>query len=328
MPWYCYKEFSISFTQPIAILCHNFYLLLMKKLIATTLLLCLNTTFAYELLSFSSSKVRTIEEILTETGITKAELTPFICENDERYELFSQEPIQNMKKYSLKIIDQKKRVYTYIDGELFSADGTRRIYKVKDKFVKILLKTMKRLEFIPETKQLIDELSFSPFPLWITLGGNQFTPNNPDERPNWHGNDAGFISMMDMLKPMVERLPFSQIGYGGQIRWNPKTKASFIESDFKKRMVDVDLILVHEMYHAYDGIRGLLDRRFVQASEDEHYEFQPVCEFRAVRMENVARKAMGYLYRRFYSDNSHSDNDMLTEQGEPEALPTPCVNWL
>lgn len=321
-------DVSIRFTLPIVIACHNFYLVFMKKLLTTALLLSLNTTFAYELISFSSTTPRTVEEILAETGVTRNELAPFICENDERYKLFSQDPIQNMQKNSLKIIDQKKRVYTYIDGQLFNAAGDRRVGKIRDKFVKVLMKTMKRLEQIPETKQLIDELSFSPYPLWITLGGNQFSPNTPEQRTYTHGNDAGFISMMDMLKPMIERLPFGQIGFGGLIRWNPKTKASFIESDFKKRQVDVDLILVHEMYHAYDGIRGLLDRRFVKAEEHEHYEFQPVCEFRAVRMENITRKAMGYLYRRFYSDNSHSDNDMLTESGEPEVLPTPCVNWL
>jgi hypothetical protein len=74
-------------------------------------------------------------------------------------------------------------------------------------------------------------------------------------------------------------------------------------------------------------MRGLLDRRFVKS--DEH-EFQPVAEYRAVRMENILRHALGYQNRRFYSytkgDTEHKD--MLDQNGETIVLPTPCVSWI
>ena len=92
-----------------------------------------------------------------------------------------------------------------------------------------------------------------------------------------------------------------------------------------KDKIDTDIILAHEMYHAYDGMRGLLDRRFVKS--DTH-EFQPVCEYRAVRLENSLRKSLGYKYRKFYSHTEGSDQDMLDDNGEPIKIPTPCINWL
>ena len=81
------------------------------------------------------------------------------------------------------------------------------------------------------------------------------------------------------------------------------------------------------MYHAYDGMRGLLDRRFVKSDE---LEFQPVAEYRAVRFENIMRKHYGGLYRRFYSTPSDlsSIKDMLDEYEEPIVIPTPCIGWL
>lgn len=258
--------------------------------------------------------------------MNSAELEDYKCDNKDRYELFAQTTIQNMAQDSLKIITKKGATLTYIDGNLYKENGDE-LTKVKDKFTKIALKTLKRLRSVPETYQLIKELQYSPYPFYIKFGGNRYSPNNPGQRSNMHGNDAGFISMMDDLRPMVDGMPFSQIGFGGFIQWNPNIKAEFVEVDYKKRFVDKDLVLAHEMYHAYDGMRGLLDRRFVKS--DTH-EFQPVCEYRAVRMENILRNDFGYKYRRFYSapDDMNTIKDMLDENDEPVVMPTPCIDWL
>lgn len=281
---------------------------------------------AYELISFSNSRVRTVDEILTETSKTKDELKKFKCDNQDRYELIAQAPMQNMAKDSLKILTKKEIVQTYSEGKLYNTDGNE-IIKVKDRFTKLALKAIRRLEAIPEARGIIEELQASPFPFYIKLGGNRYLPNYPGQRSNLHGNDAGFISMLDELKPMVDKMPFGQIGFGGFIYWHPKTVAAFIEEDYKERNVDVDLILAHEMYHAYDGMRGLLDRRFV---DGEDYEFQPVCEFRAVRFENIIRKAFGYKYRRYYSKPyvPNGPKDMLDHNSEPIVIPTPCIKWI
>ena len=298
----------------------------MKTLSTLLAFLVISPTFAYELINFSSSRVRTIDEVLTETGKSKEELQKFNCNNPERYELIGQTPMQNMAKDSLKILTKKEVVQTYSQGKLYDVDG-KEIIKVKDKFTKIALKTLARLEAIPEARAIIEELQASPYPFYIKLGGNRYLPHAMGERSGMQMNNAGFISMMDELRPMVEKMPFSKIGFGGFIHWNPKTQAAFIEEDYKERDVDTDLILAHEMYHAYDGMRGLLDRRFVKS--DTH-EFQPVCEYRAVRFENLMRKAFDYKYRRFYSkpQQLQTPKDMLDDNNEPIVIPTPCINWI
>lgn len=301
--------------------------LFMKKLTLLCTLLISYSSFSYELISFSSSRVRTPEEILRETNIAKEQIENFKCDNTDRYELFAQTPIQNMAKDSLKISDTKGNIFTYANGLLLGSNN-RPLTKIKDRFLKQALNTLKRFETVPELRQLIEELQYSPYNFYIQLGGNRYSPNEHGQRQNTHGNDAGLISMFDELRPMVDGMPFGQIGFGGFIYWNPKTDASFVEADYVIRKVDVDLILAHEMYHAYDGMRGLLDRRFVKNVEDERYEFQPVCEYRAVRLENIARKALGYKYRRYYSENQGSPNDMLDDNDEPEVMPTPCIQWL
>jgi hypothetical protein len=292
----------------------------MKKILFSLLLLQSTISYSYELISFSSARVRAnLAEILNETGINKDKLTPFRCDNTERFDLFSTSLIQNMAKDSLKIIGQDGTLYTYSNG------GILETTKVKDTFVKKVLATLKRFESVPETQRLVEELQFSPYKFYIKLGGPRYLPHEIGQRSNMHGNDATFIANVSELRPFVDGMPFSQIGFGGHILWNPNFKSDFVEEDYKKRGIDADIVLAHEMYHAYDGMRGLLDRR--QVSGDD-YEFQEVCEYRAVRMENIVRKAFGYKYRRFYSEPSdlYSAKDMLDDHNEPVVIPTPCVH--
>lgn len=297
-----------------------------STLILLTQLVTLSNAMAYELISFVNSRLRTQQEILDEVKMQKEDLIQYSCENKARYDLFTENKIQNMAKDSLKIITQNGKTQTFIEGKLFDENNVE-ITKVKDKFTRIVLKTLSRLETVPETRRLIEELQFSPYPFHIKLGRNSYMANNPGERTYLHGNEAGFISFLDELRPMIDRMPFSQVGYGGIVFWNPGIKAEFIEDDYRKRFVDRDIALAHEMYHAYDGMRGLLDRRFVKS---ETHEFQPVAEYRAVRMENITRKALGQHYRRYYSDpaNDHDPKDMLDDNDEPIIMPTPCIKWL
>ncbi len=79
--------------------------------------------------------------------------------------------------------------------------------------------------------------------------------------------------------------------------------------------------LAHEMYHAFDSIRGILDMRFVQG---EKYEFAFISEYRAVYFENIARKAAGIDYRTHY-DQDQTGPGVLDEYGEPRKMPSPCL---
>ena len=141
-------------------------------------------------------------------------------------------------------------------------------------------------------------------------------------------NNAQMIQNLDDLKPSIERLPFDQIGSGGRIFWNPNVHTKFVEKDLVKRKVHPEVILAHEMWHAYDSLRGLLDRRFISSEE---IEFNPVSEVRAVYFENLFREERGYQYRKFYSsnpDDSKSTRDLLNDLGKPLFFPAPCIKWI
>ena len=47
-----------------------------------------------------------------------------------------------------------------------------------------------------------------------------------------------------------EEVPFTNIGAGGVVAWNPKLEG-----------IPSHVSLAHEMYHAFDSIRGLLDEQ-------------------------------------------------------------------
>jgi hypothetical protein len=298
----------------------------MKNLITMIIALSSTSLFAYELISFSPSIARSEEDILKESGQTRESVAQFSCDNPNRTDLFFKTTIGNLAMDSLKIYEKEsKSIYTYISGKLY--DSNNRETKPKHKFVKTVLELLQVYETIPEVRKLLFELQASPFDLYITRGGNRFLPQKFGQRSGWHMNDAAMVVSLDEKKPMTERLPFGTIGFGGFIYWNPETKANSIESDGKKRKVDPRIILAHEMMHAYDSTRGLLDRRFVKSNT---HEFQPVTEYRAVRVENILRFSLGHKHRKFYSEPDVMDDnkDMLDENGETLILPTPCINWL
>jgi hypothetical protein len=299
----------------------------MKTQILTLLLLISSNIIAkdYELISFVQSRVRTPDEILKETEKSREELTSYTCDSSNRFDLFTPRLVENKNADSLKLQDQEKKIYIYKNKKLYL--NGKLVRKVKGKFLRKAYNTLLRLENIPEAQQLISELQHSIYEFTIIFGGNRYDPSPVGGRSYLHGNNAGFISMMDDLRPMIERLSFNQIGYGGRIYFNPNIDASFVEVDYLERKVNPDVVLAHEMYHAYDAMRGLLDRRFIKAT---HLEFQPVCEYRAVRLENILRARLGGKFRRFYSKPSDlsSVQDMLDDNDEPVVIPTPCIDWL
>ena len=105
--------------------------------------------------------------------------------------------------------------------------------------------------------------------------------------------------------------------------WHPTKEILSIESDGKKRATDKTVSLAHELFHAWDSVRGLLDMRMVKG---EHYSFESVVEYRGVWFENQIRQELGFLYRKYYSD-PHVENspDLLDDSGEPVYIPHVCL---
>lgn len=280
----------------------------------------------YELINFASGERRSPEDLLKETSKTLEDLKNFHCESNQRGELFFENMLMNLAADSLKIVTTHKKkqvIYTYRDGKVF-LNGKKT--KARGSYAKKTLKALKKLSRkSTHVKKLLSKLQMAPAPFYIKFGRNQYTPNMLDERSNEHGNEAGFVSMMDDRRPMVEGMVFEQIGFTGQINWNPGANLELVEIDYVKRSAPSVLALAHELFHAYDGMRGLLDRRFVKG---EGLEFVPVAEYRAVYFENLVRKDLGLKYRRFYSGSKKGEADLLDENNQPILLPTPCIHWL
>lgn len=298
----------------------------MKKIaLALGLLATISQAADYELLYFAGGPVRSPNEILNETDTKLEQLSAFHCDNEKRFNIFNDTTAPNPNSDSLKIEGSDKKIYTYINGRVIGPKKTMKHKKIKDKFVKAVKAALDKISKIKMGKELITRLQSAYAPFYIQYGRNQYNPAHLNERTNTNGNDSIFVMALDELRPMVERMPFSQIGFTGRINWNHNLRPKLVESDYVEREANPALSLAHEMMHAYDGMRGLLDRRMVWGDK---FEGTTIAEYRAVRFENIMRKELGQKYRRFYSASDNHDKDMLDDNDEPIIMPTPCIKWL
>jgi hypothetical protein len=174
------------------------------KILALTLLLSITTVFAtpsYQLINFSSTRVRNIAEILTETKLSIDQLSLANCDDLIRKILFTKSIVQNEAKDSLRIVDSKRESFVYHGNGVVSP-----IQRRQDRFLKKAIKALQRLEGVAETNQLIEELQSAPKPFYIKKGSNRYMPHNEGERPYTHENEAGLISILGDLRPIVETI--------------------------------------------------------------------------------------------------------------------------
>ncbi len=260
---------------------------------------------------FESNTPRTERELLTMQGRSSQFLDKFHC-TVFRDELFANDFQNNPRKDSLKIITTKGKILTY--SKNLASEG---------KFSKRVINALLKLESSLIGRSLVERLRASPFPLWIKSGGNRFDPRSFDQRPMFGINEAGALTTFLTKRLQVDRLEFETWGSGGFVLWDSKKEFMAMESDGISRKTPTYIALGHELYHAYDSIRGFLDRRMIKG---EGYEFQPVIEYRAVYFENLLRAEAGRKYRKYYSPPSKAVvGSMLDEKGEPIFIPTDCL---
>jgi len=192
-----------------------------------------------------------------------------------------------------------------------------------DVFINHALSALDKLESLPTGAQLLRLLEHAPQPIIIRLGNFSFNPTFPGGR-FWSGiKNAQAINFLRTLRMSDGGVVFNNVGMGGEVLWHPTKEILSIESDGKKRPTDKTVSLAHELYHAWDSVRGLLDMRFVKGEE---YSFETVVEYRGVWFENQIRKELGLLYRKYYSDPDTADRpDLLDDQGEPVYIPHACL---
>lgn len=277
----------------------------------------------YSLINFSSARVRGEQEILQETGFSPWALDFARCTNPRRFDLFYSPQTENPKADSLRIMVDEQ-TYIYRAGSLYHLAGER-IEVYESSFLKATMNALKEMEKFLVSKTLLRQLERAPFSNIIKKGGNRYSPHQAPERPGWHMNHATMVVNLADLRPLVEGLIFQQMGNAGEVYWNPQIKSKFMEADGVMRFPPPAVVLAHELMHAYDSVRGMLDRRFIQS---ETMEQTTVAEFRATYIENQMRKDLGGEYRRFYFYQEGSDKDLLDQNDELILVPTPCISWL
>lgn len=253
----------------------------------------------------------TREEFMERLGESSALLPHYACNGRDEVNPFWPAVRQNLNADSLKIqLSGSTETIIYKKGKYLTPAGEVQ-RDLSNAFVAHVVKALKKIEAIPEGATLLRHLERSYFPLTIALGNNMFNPRD-DEGRSFRGiYRANTLSIMSHGRMTTENVPFNNIGAGGSIAWNPKTAD-----------IPPFIALMHEMYHAFDSIRGILDMRFVRGDK---YESAFVSEYRAVYFENIARKSQGIKYRTHYG-NDHTGPGVLDENGNPRWLPSPCLN--
>lgn len=279
----------------------------------------------YKVTRFEASDYRTFspEEMTAMIGENAVLLPQLKCNGRDELDPFQKPLRMNPLRNSLQIkIPKSETRLTYQMGHYFDAAGNE-VTTFEDPFIQSVSKALARFEEIGPAQKMLRLLEESHFPLTIALGNNAFNPQIPGGR-FWSGiKMAQAISIFTTMRMSPGGHPLSDIGVGGQILWNPKLAIDTIEADGVRRKLDSDVALAHEMFHAFDSIRGMLDMGFVQGAE---YEFESVLEYRAVYFENLIRKELGIQMRKHYGDPVNAEGpDLLDDQGAPIYIPSPCL---
>lgn len=298
----------------------------MRLLLFLVALLC-TQAFArdYELVSFEASDYRdwTRQEMEGRLGDNTRHLGAYLCQNQEDLDPFWQPPQMSRDDSNLRVRAQDAKEYIYRQGVLTTLDGDP-VHTSTDVFVNHALSSLDKLENLPTGAKLLRLLERAPQPVIIRLGNFSFNPTFPGGR-FWSGiKNAQAIHFLRTLRMSDGGVVFNSVGIGGEVLWHPTKEILSIESDGKKRATDKTVSLAHELFHAWDSVRGLLDMRMVKG---EHYSFESVVEYRGVWFENQIRQELGLLYRKYYSDPDLAGApDLLDDNGEPVYIPHGCLS--
>lgn len=281
----------------------------------------------YQLLASENQHYRTFSrsELEKLIGSDQRLLPHYRCDGKTEFTLFPDSPITNDKKDSLRIkaIDSDE-VIVYREGQYWSLDGVP-ISIPKDTFFKHVQGALKKLETFRNSQTLLRQLEKSRYPVVITFGSvMRFDPSEDSDPRNGIARSMATALMIfyTSRKTTQANGKLDHLGVGGKVIWSPQAKITRFESDGVERVVPSYLSLAHELFHAFDGIRGLLDIRVVWNLAK--YEQSEVAEYRAVYFENLLRKESGMKLSKRYG-NGDEGADMLDDFGQPIYMPTPCL---
>lgn len=281
----------------------------------------------YELINFENDHFRsyTRQELENFVGNDRQLLPNYVCDGQKEFEVLPEAFIINEKKDSLRIqAYESNEQIVYREGAYYQLDGSP-YERLDNRFYKHFDKAVKKLEGLPSARTLLRHLEKSRFPIVIKYGGWMSFSANDDGRMQSGLPMATALSIFVTGRRSAE-IPastnFRQIGIGGHIIWDPGAAATRFEVDGVRRPVPAYVSLAHEMYHAYDGIRGLLDQRMVWAPN--RYPQTQVLEIRAVHFENLVRRESGLKYAKYYG-NEETGPGLVDAQGNLLLIPSPCL---
>lgn len=305
----------------------------MTKLIALSLIFLTFVSHAQllKITRFEASDYETfsLEDLLLMLGDAKNYVPQYNCNGKSEEDLFNP-PVREAAQGASLIVHaiDSDEVFTYKEGKFYDKNSAH-VSLIRDTFIRKLAAALLRLEKLPSSAKLLRLLEKSYFPITIAKGGNRFDPRTPGGS-TWSGMKmAQAVSILKTGRMSPGGPIFSDIGSGGFVRWDPKAKISSIESDGVSRKAEPLVALAHELYHAFDSIRGLLDMGNVDM---KGHEFKSVLEYRAVYFENLVRKELGLKYRKYYTSPSKDNSvageipgSMLGEDGNPIFVPAVCL---
>ena len=273
----------------------------------------------YELVDWAknSSPYMSYDEITAELNeIEKDKLKKLSCSSFDLKSLWTDYLTTNPMQDSLRVRGSNGIDYIYKEGEIYTQDG-QWFNPRRDVFVSKFIKAVSKLNSYPSGKKIVDLLQISPHKIIIASGANRLVSDNQ--------NNSGAIQIIKTGYKRVSNLVLNQIGSSGVLRVNLETPVNSLEQDFVYRANPWFVVLGHELYHAYDMVRGLIDRRYVISNEIESAE---LAEYRAVFFENTIRREAGLKFRLTYGDkkeNFKDSIDLLDKNNQPIWLPTVCL---
>jgi RHS repeat-associated protein len=174
------------------------------------------------------------------------------------YSMMGNNPILNTDFLgdTLKI-HHKKKDYIYQDGKLYNSDGTAYTGKSKG-FLKQTVKALNKIRSKEggEGRKAVEQLQNSEnnFTIKSASANNQFNRFIPT---NW--NNAQAVQVINQLGALADPTQsFNAIGSGGTIYFDP-TGATVNGQTFSP-----EILLTHEIGHAVDADKGLMDRTSIK----------------------------------------------------------------
>ena len=198
-------------------------------------------------------------------------------------------------------IDNKNLSLLYIDGKLYRQNGIQYTDKLKG-FTKKVVSALDVLRKGTEGASMISELQSSSNNFVIKDGASEFKESNATKAyAQQIQNDPSATAQKEAL--LNKGIDLSG-GSGGTIFWN---SYGAVLATLEGGQVSKETDLAHEMFHALDANRGLLDSRLENGITRS--------EWQAVFRENILREQLGRPLRTHYRTNKDQDGNFVKGSG-------------